>query len=40
MIKKFILKLLGFKCPECGSTNTGQSTYTDYCNDCGWYQGY
>lgn len=23
-------------CPECGSTDTGSSTYTDYCNNCGW----
>ena len=29
-----------FACPECGSYNTGQSTYTDYCNTCGWSQGY
>jgi uncharacterized OB-fold protein len=27
-------------CPECGSYNTGSSTYTDYCNTCGWVQGY
>lgn len=30
----------GFTCPECGSKNTGQSTYSDYCNDCGWSYGY
>jgi predicted RNA-binding Zn-ribbon protein involved in translation (DUF1610 family) len=29
-----------FPCPDCGSYNTGQSTYTDYCNSCGWSQGY
>jgi hypothetical protein len=29
-----------FACPECGSYNTGQSTYTDYCNSCGWYNSY
>lgn len=29
-----------FRCPDCGSTNTGQSTYSDYCNDCGYSQGY
>jgi ribosomal protein L37AE/L43A len=23
-------------CPECGSTNQGQSTMADWCNDCGW----
>lgn len=29
-----------FACPNCGSYNTGQSTYVDYCNSCGWSQGY
>lgn len=29
-----------FKCPNCGSYNTGQSTYADYCNSCDWGQGY
>ncbi len=27
-------------CPDCHSTNTGQSTYVDWCNDCGWSFGY
>lgn len=25
-----------FQCPECGSWNTGQATYVDFCNDCDW----
>lgn len=29
-----------FPCPKCGSWNTGQSTYTDWCNTCGWGVGY
>lgn len=29
-----------FACPECGSHNTGQSTYADFCNTCDWGQGY
>lgn len=29
-----------FACPNCGSYNTGQSTYVDYCNSCDWSQGY
>jgi predicted RNA-binding Zn-ribbon protein involved in translation (DUF1610 family) len=29
-----------FSCPNCGSYNTGQSTYADYCNSCDWGQGY
>lgn len=28
------------RCPECGSTNAGQSTYADWCNDCGWSYSY
>lgn len=24
----------GWRCPECGGTNTSSSTYTDYCLDC------
>lgn len=34
-IKYKLLNSCG-RCPECGSMNTGQSTYTDYCNDCDW----
>lgn len=30
----------GFSCPACGSYNTGQSTYVEYCNTCDWVQGY
>ncbi len=29
-----------FACPNCGSYNTGQSTYADYCKSCEWGQGY
>lgn len=29
-----------FQCPNCGSWNTGQSTYSDWCNTCGESQGY
>ncbi len=29
-----------FACPNCGSYNTGQATYADFCNSCGWTQGY
>lgn len=29
-----------FACPNCGSYNTGQSTYNDYCNSCDWYTNY
>lgn len=29
-----------FQCPNCGSYNTGQATYADYCNTCGWYTSY
>jgi len=29
-----------FACPNCGSYNTGQATYVDYCNSCNWSQGY
>jgi len=40
LIKK-VLKIFSFgKCPQCGSNNTGQSTYADWCNDCDWFQGY
>lgn len=28
------------QCPECGSYNTNQSTYSDYCNSCDWSIGY
>lgn len=28
------------KCPNCGSYNTEQSTYADYCNSCDWGQSY
>jgi hypothetical protein len=27
-------------CPNCGSYNTGQATYADYCNSCDWYTSY
>lgn len=27
-------------CPDCGSSNMGQSTYADWCNDCGWSYSY
>jgi predicted nucleic-acid-binding Zn-ribbon protein len=40
MIKLIKSCLGGFKCPDCGSTNTEQSTYADWCNDCGYNQGY
>lgn len=29
-----------FACPNCGSYNTGQSTYTDFCKTCDWVQTY
>jgi hypothetical protein len=29
-----------FQCPRCGSWNTGQATYVDYCNTCDWSEGY
>lgn len=29
-----------YACPNCGSYNTGQSTYSDYCNSCGWGHSY
>lgn len=29
-----------FACPNCGSYNTGQSTYSDYCKSCDWHQSY
>lgn len=29
-----------FRCPNCGSMDTGQSTYVDWCNKCGDSQGY
>lgn len=29
-----------FKCSECGSYNTGQSTFADWCNSCGYSYGY
>ena len=31
---------MGWKCPNCGSTNTGSSTYSDWCNDCDYSFGY
>lgn len=39
---KWIIKILNNlgACPECGSTNAGQSTYADWCNDCGWFFSY
>lgn len=41
MKKTFKLMNSGFgSCPNCGSENTGQSTYADWCNDCGWSFGY
>lgn len=29
-----------FQCPQCGGWNTDQSAKTDYCNDCGYIEGY
>jgi hypothetical protein len=29
-----------FSCPNCGSYNTGQSTYADFCNTSDWYFSY
>lgn len=29
-----------FQCPSCGSWNTAQATYVDWCKSCGWSQGY
>lgn len=29
-----------FTCPQCGSTNTGQSVKVDWCNNCDWSYGY
>lgn len=29
-----------FACPNCGSYNTGQSTYADYCLSCDWGNSY
>lgn len=39
-IKEFRLFRGPFTCPDCGSSNTGQGTYVDFCNDCGWSFGY
>lgn len=40
-LAKFIVRMgSGWKCPECGSTNTVSGTYYDKCNDCGFFQGY
>ncbi len=27
-------------CPACGSKNTDNSTFVDWCNDCGWSDEY
>lgn len=38
---KYIFIFRGpFTCPGCGSSNTGQTVKSDYCNDCGWYEWY
>ena len=38
---KKLIKVFSFgRCPDCGSMNTSQSTYADWCNDCNWSQGY
>lgn len=29
-----------YRCPNCGSYNTNQSTYADWCNSCGDSNGY
>jgi len=29
-----------FKCPRCGSWNTGQSAGADWCNSCDYSEGY
>lgn len=38
-MKKLIYKG-PIRCPKCGSTNTGQGIYVDWCNDCGWEESY
>lgn len=30
----------GIKCPECGLYTLEQSTYSDYCTNCDYSQGY
>ena len=37
---EYFLKRGCGRCPECGSEDTGESTYADWCNDCDWYFGY
>lgn len=33
-------KLQSFQCPNCGSWNTMQGAYFDYCKTCQWEDGY
>lgn len=30
----------GWKCPQCGGTNTESGIYYDMCKDCDYFQGY
>ncbi len=40
-IIKFLYLYSGsFTCPNCGSKNARQSTYVEYCPDCGWEEHY